>query len=473
MNRNKIRTRFAPSPTGYLHIGNARTALFNYLFARQKKGQFILRIEDTDRERSSKAFEDSIIEDLDWLGLDWDEGPDRGGPSAPYRQSERFDIYKNFADRLIAEDKAYFCYCTHERLEELRKKQAKAGLPPRYDGRCRTLAKGEKPKDVKPVVRFLVPERHVIFEDLVHKKLSFDSRGFGDFIIIGSDGIATYNFAVVIDDAIMGITHVIRGDDHLSNTPRQILLFEALGLPIPEYTHIPLILGPDRQPLSKRHGAASVRELRESGFLPEAILNHLCHLGFSPGRELLTIDEAVESFSLERLSKSPSIFDIERLKRFNRAYMEKGDTARLALLAKSYFKEDISDEWFKNAIDAAKGEAVTLKDFPDILLPILKGTSFEEEAKKVLDEPYAGTVLKILSDEVEKEKDLNGGAYKEIMARLQQRTGESGKRLFMPIRAALTGRLKGLELEKVFILLGKEGILKRVRGEGWVGVNKF
>jgi len=460
---NKIRVRFAPSPTGYLHIGNARTALFNWLFAKKSGGQFILRVEDTDRARSTLAFEESILEDLRWLGFDWNEGPDKGGPFGPYRQSERFDIYREYADRLVAQGKAYPCYCTHDRLEELRKKQIKAGWPPKYDGRCRTLSQAERPKHIKPVIRFQAPEKFVMFEDKVHKKVSFDARVFGDFIIVGSDEIATYNFAVIIDDALMGITHVVRGEDHLSNTPRQILICEALGFPIPEYAHMPLILSSDRTPLSKRHGVASVRDLREAGFLPEAILNHLCHLGFSPGKEFLSLEEIIESFSLERLSKSPSIFDTERLKVFNRVYMGKTDTDKLVSLIRPYFKKNISNEWLKHGVEAAKGEAVTLQDFVYILLPFFAEPCFDDEAKNVLKEAYAGEILKALSEEIEKQSDLNAAAYKDIMEGIKQRTSEKGKRLFMPIRAALTGRLKGVELEKVFALLGKKEILERVK----------
>ncbi|MBI5048812.1 MAG: glutamate--tRNA ligase [Deltaproteobacteria bacterium] len=460
---NKIRVRFAPSPTGYLHIGNARTAFFNWLFARQQSGQFVLRIEDTDTKRSTKVFEQSILEDLKWLGLDWDEGPDKKGPFGPYRQSERFGIYKDYADRLIAQSRVYPCYCTHERLEEVRQRQIKAGWPPKYDGRCRTLSKDDRPKDIKPVLRFKVSENAVVFEDKVHKKLLFDGAVFGDFIIVGSDGIATYNFAVVIDDALMEITHVIRGEDHLSNTPRQILLFEALGFPVPEYAHMSLIFGPDKTPLSKRHGVASINDLKESGFLPEAVVNHLCHLGFSPGKELLSLDEAIKSFSLQRLSRSPAIFDIERLKTFNRAYIEKTDTERLLNLVEPYFAEGVSREWLRIAVGAVKGDAVSLKEIPDILLPFLSQPVLEKEAEQILDEPPAKEILLILAEEIEKEAGLTADTYKKIITAIKQKTGASGKRLLMPIRAALTGKVKGLELEKVFVLLGKREAAARVK----------
>jgi len=459
---SKIRVRFAPSPTGYLHIGNARTALFNRLFAARYKGSFVLRIEDTDRERSTKAFEDSILEDLKWLGIDWEEGPDKGGAFGPYRQSERADIYSEYTDKLIDKGMAYPCYCTHDRLEELKKRQIKAGWPPKYDGRCRTLPMGERPKDVRPVIRFCAPEKTVAFEDKVHKRLSFDASIFGDFIIAGSDGIATYNFAVVIDDALMAITHVIRGEDHLSNTPRQILLFDAFGFPVPQYAHIPLILGSDRTPLSKRHGAASIMELKESGFLPEAIVNHLCHLGLSPGREFLSMGEAVELFSIEMLSRSPSVFDIDRLKAFNRVYIEKADTERLANIVKPYLKEDVSHEWLQKAIEAIKGEAITLRDIPDMLLSLLKGPVFDRDAERVLKESYAREVLNALSQEIEKQEGLNTDTYKNVIAGIKQKTGLNGKQLFMPIRAALTGKLKGIELEKIFVLLGKKQISERI-----------
>ncbi|MBI5327890.1 MAG: glutamate--tRNA ligase [Deltaproteobacteria bacterium] len=460
---NKIRVRFAPSPTGYLHIGNARTAFFNWLFARQQNGQFILRIEDTDTKRSTKAFEQSLLEDLKWLGLDWDEGPDNKGHFGPYRQSERFDLYKDYADRLIAQGRAYPCYCTHERLEEVRQRQIKAGWPPKYDGRCRMLSKDDRPKHIKPVLRFQVSENAVVFEDKIHKKLSFDGAVFGDFIIVGSDDIATYNFAVVIDDALMGITNVIRGEDHLSNTPRQILIFKALGFPVPEYAHMSLIFGPDKTPLSKRHGAASINDLRESGFLPEAVVNHLCHLGFSPGKELLSIDETIQSFSLQRLSRSPAIFDIERLKTFNRAYIEKADTERLLNLVEPYCAEGVSREWLRIAVEAVKGEATNLKEIPDILLPFLKQPVLEKEAKQILDEPSAREILLILAEKIEREADLTADTYTRIITAIKQKTGASGRRLLMPIRVALTGKMKGLELEKVFVLLGKKEVVARAK----------
>lgn len=452
MGSGKIRTRFAPSPTGNLHIGNARTALFNFLFARHHNGNFIVRIEDTDRQRSNLKFEDSMLEDLKWLGLNWDE--------KPCRQSERLEIYKEFAEKLLKQCKAYKCFCTEERLHELRKKQMASGMPPKYDGKCRQSP--EIKKEVVPTIRFNIPEKTIVLEDIIHKRITFDSRIFGDFIIIGSDGIPTYNFAVVIDDSLMEISHVIRGDDHLSNTPRQILLYEILGFKKPEYAHMPLILGEDSAPLSKRHGQAAVKELRENGFIPDAILNYLCHLGWSPDKEYFSIKEAIEMFSIEKVSKSPSIFDAERLKKFNKAYIEKMDAEYLIDDLRHYFK-DAAEDRLKILANEAKKEAVLLNDMPYIIQPFLQEPSFEEDAKKILSEPYAKKILNAITDEIEKETGFTDKSYKNIIEKLKQKTGENGKNLFMPIRSALTGRTKGIELEKIFHLLGRDEILKRVK----------
>ncbi len=461
--RNQTRTRFAPSPTGHLHIGNARTALFNWLFAKHHSGSFILRIEDTDLKRSERSYESSIIDDLKWLGLEWDEGPDISGPSNHYRQSERVDIYKEYAERLLDSGSAYLCYCTVERLRELREKQLSNGIPPRYDGRCRALREMERPKDVKPVIRFAVPEKEVSFIDGVHESLSFDASTFGDFIIVGSNMVATYNFAVVIDDALMKITHVIRGEDHLSNTPRQILLYEALDMDIPLYAHLPLILGPDKTPLSKRHGMASIKNLREDGFLRDGIINHLCHLGWSPDKRLLSIQEAVDKFTMKRLSRSPSIFDIAALKRLNRDYLEQTDTDTLVKMTRLHLKKDLPYAWLKDAIRAVRGDARTIKDIALLLEPFLGEPVYNEDAIKVLEENHVKMLLTALFEEVEKKEKLSVDSYKDIVNNLREVTGKNGKQLLMPIRAALTGRLRGIELENIFVLLGKKKVIERLK----------
>jgi glutamyl-tRNA synthetase/nondiscriminating glutamyl-tRNA synthetase len=441
-----------------MHAGGARTALFNWLFARTADGSFVLRIEDTDRVRSKGVYEQALIEDLKWLGLFWDEGPDRGGPKGPYRQSERTAIYFDYSQKLLSKGLSYRCYCTPERLEELTRKQLEAGMPPRYDGKCRNLK--EAPEGIKYVIRFEVPDETVEFIDLVHGPMSIDLRkAGGDFIIMGSDASPLYNFSVVVDDGLMGITHVIRGEDHLPNTPRQILLFKALELKVPEYVHLPLVLAPDRTPLGKRHSSASLRALREE-YLPEAVLNTVARLGWSPNRGVLSLEDMVKVFTTLRLSKSPSVFDMDRLKRFNKVTLAAMAADRLAELVSPYL-EGTDRGWLKAAIDRVKGDCATVKEIPVLLTPLIE-YRLTNEAKGVLSEPYAAEIVKALGEEVEKVERVDCESYRAIIDRLKQRTGEKGKRLLMPVRAALTGTTTGIELEKVFILLGKKGISERL-----------
>lgn len=452
------RTRFAPSPTGSLHIGNVRTALFNYLFAKHTSGAFILRIEDTDTQRSKKEFESSMLDDLRWLGLDWDEGPDKGGPKGPYRQSERLGIYRTHAETLLSKGLAYHCYCTKERLEELRSSQIKAGQPPRYDGRCRGLKNA--PADIKPSIRFNVQPKKIEFADGVHGHASFDASAFGDFVIIGSDGIASYNFAVVIDDALMEITHIIRGEDHLSNTPRQILLFESLGFQAPSYSHIPLVLSPDRIPLSKRDPSSSVRELRENGYLPEAVTNAVARLGWAPGEDLASLDELAGAFKMGALSKSPSVFDIDRLNAYNKAAISRLGTLRLCSLISDYLKDVVVDH--EEAVDAVRANAERLTDFEDLLSPFNAEPPSSKEAVEILKEDYAKKVVSAFLAELKRAETIDGAAYKVMIEAVKIATGEKGKRLFLPIRAALTGRTEGIELVSVLKVLGKERSIQRL-----------
>ena len=342
---SNVRVRFAPSPTGLLHIGNARTALFNYIFAKRHQGTFILRIEDTDLERSTDTSIDQILEDLQWLGIHWDEGPDRNGPDGPYRQSQRLSLYRDYAEQLLREGKAYHCFCSNERLEDLRKEQISKGTMPRYDGRCRSLSKEEISKmesaGLRPVLRFRVGKGSIVFEDIIHGKMKFESEGIGDFIIVRSDGMAAYNFACVIDDHLMHITHVIRGEDHLSNTPRQILIYQALGWQPPVFAHHPLILGPDRSPLSKRHGATAVSQYREEGFLPEALLNYLVLLGWtSPSKEeVLPLERIVEEFSIHSISRNAPIHSRKKLEWLNSLYIRKKEEDQLSELLLPYLEK--------------------------------------------------------------------------------------------------------------------------------------
>ncbi|MBI5971431.1 MAG: glutamate--tRNA ligase [Deltaproteobacteria bacterium] len=447
-----VRARFAPSPTGRLHAGNLRTALFNWLFARKNSGKFVLRIEDTDAARSTKAFEQAIIADLKWAGLDWDIGP--------IRQSERLGVYREAAEKLVERGLAYRCWCSKERLEELKKEQLAKGMAPRYDGRCRSGKTGAA--EIQPVIRFLVLDGKISFTDLVHGEMSFDANSFGDFIIIGSDGVAGYNFAVVVDDAEEGITHVIRGDDHLSNTPRQMLLFNAIGAALPRFAHLPLVLGGDKAPLGKRKTWASIEELRRDGFLPLAILNSTVRLGWSPkgGDKLLELLELIEEFDLERLSKSPSVFDIQRLRGYNKEAV--GGTSAHALTGILDIK--CTDAVFlEKAVEAAKHCAHTLTGLKTAILPLITEPEISIEAAAVLKEPYSKAVLKAAIAALSGTDAIDEAGYKTIIEAIKKTSGENGKRLFSPLRAALTGSLEGMELVKIFSLLRGKKITERLK----------
>src|SRR5688572_5505168 len=351
-----MRVRFAPSPTGHLHVGNARTALFNWLLARGQNGTFILRIEDTDLERSTRESEQAILDDLRWMGLQWDEGVEVGGPYGAYRQTERMQSYVDHTERLIREGKGYCCFCSPETLEAHRKAQLTAGLPPKYAGTCRNIpaddAARRKANGEKPVVRLKVPEgRNVTFNDVVRGEVTFHTDVIGDPVLVRSDGIPAYNFAVVIDDALMKVTHVIRGEDHISNTPRQILLYEAYGYTPPVFAHLSLVMGPDHAPLSKRHGATSVKEFRDRGYLPEALANYLALIGWSPGdgEELLPMEELARRFRLEGVGRSAGVFDVEKLAWVNRHYLKQAAPDRLARLAIPYLQQA---GWLSEATEA-------------------------------------------------------------------------------------------------------------------------
>ena len=340
-----MRLRFAPSPTGHLHVGNARTALYNWLLARGQGGAFILRIEDTDRERSTTESERAILDDLRWLGLTWDEGPDVGGPHGPYRQSERAALYQEHAQRLRAAGRAYDCFCTPEQLEADRQRALAAGQPPKYVGRCRNLSDAEvsrrRSAGEAAALRFRVPgDAAVAFDDGVRGHVHFEIDVIGDFVMLRSDGSPAYNFAVVVDDGLMGVTDVIRGEDHISNTPRQLLLYKAFGWSPPRFAHLALVLGPDHAPLSKRHGATSVAEFRAKGYLPESLANYLALVGWSPGGgdELLPLAELARRFSLDGVSHSAGVFDEEKLAWANRHYLKAAPVSRLVTLALPYLR---------------------------------------------------------------------------------------------------------------------------------------
>ncbi|MGQ9747979.1 MAG: glutamate--tRNA ligase [Candidatus Caldatribacteriaceae bacterium] len=333
---DKVRVRFAPSPTGFLHLGGARTALFNWAFARKNQGVFILRIEDTDVARSTEESVEVILESLEWLGLNWDEGPRVGGPYGPYFQSERLHFYQEYAQKLLQKGLAYRCYCTAQELEKRRKETLKKGQSWRYDRKCYYLTDREKEQfereGRKPVLRFSIPPGETTFQDMLRGPVTFQNEELDDFVIIKSDGMPTYNFACVVDDALMGITHVIRGDDHISNTPRQVLLYQALGFPVPEFAHIPMILGKDRTRLSKRHGSPSVTYYRDKGYLPEAMLNYLARLSWATGeeeKEIFTRQEIIQRFSLSQVTKHAAVFDLDKLNWMNGVYLRESPTSYL------------------------------------------------------------------------------------------------------------------------------------------------
>ena len=460
-----MRVRFAPSPTGQLHVGNARTALFNWLLAHGKDGTFILRIEDTDAERSTRESEHGILEDLRWLGLDWDEGPDVGGLHGPYRQSERLHLYESYAKELITGGHAYFCFCSPQQLDAERQADLASGRPPRYRGTCRSVGAEEARRRTDagehPVIRFRVPDHaEVAFHDLVRGDVTFNTEQFGDPIIVRSDGRPQYNFAVVIDDALMEITHVIRGEDHISNTPRQILLYRALGFTPPHFAHLSLVMGPDHTPLSKRHGATSVMEFRERGFLPEALVNYLALIGWSPGgdEELLPIQELARRFALEDVGHSAGVFDVEKLAWMNRHYMKEAAPARLAAEAARYFlsrgfmkrRTDAAMEYLVSVLPMAVGSVDRVEEIPDRLKFLFEfdpvSAMARSDVAEILAEPGARDVIAALADAIDRPL-LDRETFRAMANRVKERTGRKGKTLFHPMRVVLTGEGGGPELD--------------------------
>ena len=462
-----MRVRFAPSPTGHLHVGNARTALFNWLLARGRGGTFILRIEDTDRDRSTIESERRILEDLRWLGLDWDEGPDAGGAAGPYRQSERLAIYREHAGRLVESGAAYYCFCSAAQVEADRQTSLAAGVPPRYSGRCRALdpavARGRVAAGEAAVVRFRVPDgRDVTFVDAVRGAVTFSTDLIGDPVLLRSDGHPAYNFAVVVDDALMAVTHVVRGEDHIPNTPRQILLYEAFGWTPPSFAHLSLVLGPDHAPLSKRHGATSVAEFRARGYLPEALVNHLALIGWSPGggEELLPLDELARRFALEGVSHSAGVFDPGKLAWVNRHYLRQADPARVAALALPYLREarmlDTPDatalHWLESVLPIATDSVDRLDEVPSRLRLVFEYDAHRAVAREDVRAEFAPDqardVARALADVLEASGPLlDRETFRAAASAVRDRARQKGRALFHPIRVVLTGELEGPELD--------------------------
>ncbi len=480
------RFRFAPSPTGGLHIGTARTALFNWMAAASMGGKVILRIEDTDVKRSSKAYEESILKDLKWLGLEWDEF---------YRQSERIKIYQDFANKMLEENRAYRCFCTPERLEELKKSQYAAGKMSKYDNKCRGLSDEEIAGNLKEgkkfAIRFKVEsDRKIVFNDLIRGEMKFESNFIGDFVIIKSDGTPSYNFAVVVDDGDMGITHILRGEDHLTNTARQILLFESLGFEVPSFAHISMILGNDGSKLSKRHGATTISEYRNEGYLAEAIINYLSILSWSPGdnEEIFAIRDIKDKFKITDISRSPAIFDINKLKWINGIYIRKKSVEELVELVTPYLlKEKILDkkdteekkimERIYKCAKAFQDNLKTLSDFPVCVKDLLSDriADYSQDSLEILKQDTSGPVVKSFLEELEsicrssgnnEDIDLNEDNGREIINSVGKKLREEGikgKYLYMPIRVSITGSTRGPELPEVISILGLKNCIQRVK----------
>jgi len=460
-----IRTRFAPSPTGLLHVGNIRTGLFAWLFARQAGGAYIIRIEDTDQERSERKYEDLIYEDLRWLGLDWDESSDIGGPCGPYRQSERHQIYKEIAARFVQEGSAYWCFCSEDELEKRAESARAAGESWKYPGTCRSLGaeavRSRLSKKEPAVVRLRVREGAIHFHDIVHGAMEFESEIISDPILLRSDGWPTYNYAVVVDDALMKITHVIRGDDHLSNTPKQILIYEALKTTLPEFAHLSTILGPDHARLSKRHGATAVSQFREAGYLPEALMNYIALLGWSPaseGSEIIPKSELVSQFRLDRVNKSPAVFDTQKLDFINRHYMKTSPMAPVLVageLEKSgWMPRSEKDVWLAMVVDTVVPSVDKGSDIPGALTRLLDfSLENASDIQDTLQDPGAMDLLRLFSAELQPRPSLTTSVFRAIAGALKDSTKRKGKLLFHPIRAALTMKASGPELDKLIPMI--------------------
>jgi nondiscriminating glutamyl-tRNA synthetase len=466
---HKVRVRFAPSPTGQLHIGNVRTALFNWLFARQKGGAFILRIEDTDVERSEARYETQLMEDMKWLGLDWDEGPDVSGPYPPYRQSDKMGVYRDYADRLIREGKAYYCFCAAEELEREREQALKEQRQPIYSGKCRRIdaaeAERRRASGEAAAIRLKIPEHPIRFHDIVRGHVEFSNEVVSDPIIVRSSGMPVYNYVVVIDDADMKITHVIRGDDHISNTPKQVAVYEALGLPAPEFAHLSTILGPDKERLSKRHGATSVANFREMGILPEALMNYLALLGWAPSggdREIFSKDELIREFSLERVNPAPAIFDFTKLYWINRHYIKQGPVERIQALGAGFLaragllpadQNGNVSAWTRSIVELLTPYVDKLDQLPQQAKMIFNGGAkaalANPENAEVFGNEKAKTVAQAFAKRAAAESPLTPERFKAIMDEIKAETGAKGKDLFHPVRIMLIGSHSGPDFNKL------------------------
>lgn len=456
--KEKIRTRFAPSPTGYLHIGGARTALFNWLFARHHGGQFILRIEDTDQIRSTEESTQAILDAMTWLGLNWDEGP--------FFQGQRVETHRQMAQKLLEEGKAYYCTCAPGELEDKRKRALAEGRKPKYDGTCRER---KLSKTANAAVRFQCPDTGTtVVNDLIKGLISFNNEELDDLIIERADGFPTYNFAVVVDDALMEITHVIRGDDHVNNTPRQILLYQALGYPVPQFAHVPMILGADKARLSKRHGATSVMAYKDMGYLPEALVNYLVRLGWSHGdQEIFSGKALVEYFSLEAVGKSAAVFNQEKLLWLNQYYIKQSPEDRLVKEMIPFWKnlglEPFDREFARNVAIDLKTRARTLQELADVSVFYFQDeiTYTLDAAEKFLKAEFAG-YLEAVAEKLPGLQEYTREGIESFLKAMAEEKGTKLKNIAQPLRVALTGKTVSPGIDEIMITLGKDRVLKRI-----------
>ncbi|WP_046226222.1 glutamate--tRNA ligase [Paenibacillus dauci] len=481
---NEVRVRYAPSPTGHLHIGNARTALFNYLFARSQGGKFIIRIEDTDVKRNVAGGEENQLSYLKWLGIDWDESIDVGGEYGPYRQTERLDIYREHWQNLLDRGLAYKCYCTEEELEQEREEQMAKGETPRYSGKHRDLTPEQcaafEAEGRVPSIRFRVPENKTYtFNDIVKGEISFTTEDTGDFVIVKKDGIPTYNFAVVLDDYLMKISHVLRGEDHVSNTPRQLMIYEALGWEPPQFGHMTLIVNENHKKLSKRDESIIqfIEQYDQLGYLPEALFNFIVLLGWSPEgeEEIFSREELIKIFDAKRLSKSPAVFDTHKLAHLNNMYIKKADTDRIAAMAIPHLQKagrlpaELSEEqqqWAHDLVALYQEQMVSASDIVELSEMFFRThVELGQEEQQILGEEHVKTVLEALLNKIRSSEEFSPAHAAAMIKEVQKETGYKGKQLFMPIRVALTGEMHGRDLNHTVYLLGRDRVIERLASQ--------
>ena len=454
----KIITRFPPSPTGYLHVGGARTALFNWLYARHSQGKFVLRIEDTDIKRSTQASVDAIFEALEWLKIDWDEGP--------FFQTQRFDIYHEYIQKLIDSDNAYYCTCTPEEIDAMRQKAMARGGKPRYDGTCR-----EKSLDKSPdaVVRFKAPQKGTtVVEDVIKGNIVFQNNELDDFVICRSDETPTYNFVVVVDDITMNINTIIRGDDHVMNTPKQILLYHALGSQLPTFGHVPMVLGKDKARLSKRHGAMSVTAYRDMGYLPDAFINYLVRLGWSHGdQEFFTRDELIRVFDIKNIGRSAGVFDIEKLQAINADHIQAAGPGNLVEPLRPFMEEHgieiEAGEYIENVIKTLQPRSKTLADMADAaLFYYTDDIGYEEKAARKFLKPAALEPLRLLAEKLTSAPEFTEKALEDVFISVMENTGLKLGKIAQPVRVALTGKTASPGIFEIIAIIGKDRVLQRL-----------